>query len=161
LGEQSFDSVYKGKLHTGCLAVVKILNNSKVNGQDFTNKVDTIGSMYNLNVVQIIGFTAEGSKHGFIYEFMLNNSLDKYIFLEQGSVTLNKEKIFDISLRIARGINYLYQGCDKQILYFDIKSHNILFDKKFVLKILDLGLAKFYPNNSIVSLIAANGTIRY
>jgi hypothetical protein len=24
-----------------------------------------------------------------------------------------------------------------------------------------LGLAKFYPNNSIVSLIAANGTIRY
>jgi len=57
-------------------------------------------------VVQLIGFTDEGSKHGLIYEIIPNDSLGKYIFPKQGSVTLSKEKIFDISLRIARGIDY-------------------------------------------------------
>ena len=50
------------------------------NVQDFTNEVDTIRRIYHVNVVQLIGFTAEGSKRGLIYEFMSNGSLDKYIF---------------------------------------------------------------------------------
>jgi serine/threonine protein kinase len=47
-------------------------------------------------------------------------------------------------------------------LHFDIKPHNILLDKKFVIKILDFGLAKLYPtNNSIVPLTAARGMMEY
>ncbi|KAG6780155.1 hypothetical protein POTOM_013009 [Populus tomentosa] len=99
---------------------------------------------------------------GLIYEFMPNGSLDKYIFPKRGSVTLSKEKMFDISLEIARAIDYLYQGCDMQILHFDIKPHNILLDEKFVPNILDFGLAKLYPtNNGIVALTAARGTMGY
>ncbi|KAG6768791.1 hypothetical protein POTOM_027720 [Populus tomentosa] len=162
LGEGGFGSVYKGKLRSGRFAAVKILSNSKANGQDFTNEVDTIGRIYHVNVVQLIGFTAEGSKRGLIYEFMPNGSLDKYIFPKQGSVTLSKEQMFDISLGIAHGIDYLHQGCDMQILHFDIKPHNILLDEKFVPKISDFGLAKLYPtNNSIVALTAARGTMGY
>ena len=63
------------------------------NGQDFTNEIDTIGGIYHVNVVQLIGFTAEGSKRGLIYEFMPNGSLDKYIFPKRGSVTLSKENV--------------------------------------------------------------------
>ncbi|XP_024461566.1 rust resistance kinase Lr10 isoform X2 [Populus trichocarpa] len=162
LGEGGFGSVYKGKLRSGRFAAVKILSNSKANGQDFTNEVDTIGRIYHVNVVQLIGFIAEGSKRGLIYEFMPNGSLDKYIFSKRGSVTLSKEKMFDISLGIARGIDYLHQGCDMQILHFDIKPHNILLDEKFVPKISDFGLAKLYPtNNGIVALTAARGTMGY
>nr|XP_034896857.1 rust resistance kinase Lr10-like [Populus alba] len=70
--------------------------------------------------------------------------------------------MFDISLEIARGIDYLHQGCDMQILHFDIKPHNILLDEKFVPKILDFGLAKLYPtNNGIMALTAARGTMGY
>jgi len=162
LGEGGFGSVYKGKLRSGRFAAVKILSNSKANGQDFTNEVDTIGRIYHVNVVQLIGFTAEGSKRGLIYEFMPNGSLDKYIFPKRGSVTLSKEKMFDISLRIARGIDYLHQGCDRQILHFDIKPHNILLDERFVPKILDFRLAKLYPtNNGIMALTAARRTMGY
>jgi len=162
LGEGGFGLVYKGKLHSGRFAAVKILSNSKANGQDFTNEVDTIGRIYHVNVVQLIGFTAEGLKRGLINEFMPNGSLDKYIFPKQGSVTLSKEKMFDISLGIAHGIDYLHQGCDMQILHFDIKPHNILLDEKFVPKISDFGLAKLYPtNNGIVALTAARGIMRY
>ena len=82
------------------------------NGQDFTNKINTIGRIYHVNVVQLIGFTAKGSKRGFIYEFMPNGSLDKYTFPKRGSVTLSKKKMLDISLGIARGIDYLHQCYD-------------------------------------------------
>ncbi|XWS75270.1 hypothetical protein CRYUN_Cryun01aG0071700 [Craigia yunnanensis] len=70
--------------------------------------------------------------------------------------------MFEIALGVARGIEYLHQGCDMQILHFDIKPHNILLDQKFIPKISDFGLAKLYPvNDSIVSLTAARGTLRY
>jgi serine/threonine protein kinase len=63
---------------------------------------------------------------------------------------------------VARGIEYLHQGCDMQILHFDIKPHNILLNDKFVPKISDFGLAKLYPtNNNTVSLTAARGTMGY
>jgi serine/threonine protein kinase len=138
------------------------LGKSKANGQDFINKGATIGRIHHVNVVQLIGFTVEGSKRALIYEFMPNGSLEKYIFSTQRSIPLSNEKIYEISLGVARGIEYLHQGCDMQILHFDIKPHNILLDEKFVPKISDFGLAKLYPtSNNTVPLTAARGTIGY
>ena len=75
---------------------------------------------------------------------------------------LSKEKMFDISLGIARGIDYLHQGSDMQILHFNIKPHNILIYEKFVPKISNFRLAKLYQkNNGIVALTAARGTMGY
>jgi len=162
LGEGGFGSVYKGKLCSGRSAAVKLLGKSKANGQDFINEVATIGRIHHVNVVQLIGFTVEGLKRALIYEFMPNGSLEKYIFSREGSVPLSNEKMYEISLGVARGIEYLHQGCDMQILHFDIKPHNILLNDKFVPKISDFGLAKLYPtNNNIVPLTAARGTMGY
>ncbi|XP_011015080.1 PREDICTED: probable L-type lectin-domain containing receptor kinase V.3 isoform X2 [Populus euphratica] len=162
LGEGGFGSVYKGKLRSGRFAAVKLLGKSKANGQDFINEVATIGRIHHVNVVQLIGFTVEGSKRALIYEFMPNGSLEKYIFSREGSIPLSNEKMYEISLGVARGIEYLHQGCDIQILHFDIKPHNILLNDKFVPKISDFGLAKLYPtNNNTVPLTAARGTIGY
>ncbi|KAG5226648.1 L-type lectin-domain containing receptor kinase [Salix suchowensis] len=162
LGAGGFGLVYKGKLRSGRFAAVKLLGNSKANGQDFINEVATIGRIHHVNVVQLLGFSVEGSKRSLIYEFMPNGSLERYIFSRQGSVPLSNEKLYEISLGVARGIEYLHQGCDMQILHFDIKPHNILLDEKFVPKISDFGLAKLYPtNNNSVPLTAARGTIGY
>ncbi|KAI5558526.1 hypothetical protein BDE02_17G048200 [Populus trichocarpa] len=162
LGEGGYGSVYKGKLRSGRFAAVKILRKEKANGQDFINEVATIGRIHHCNVVQLIGFSVEGLKHALIYEFMPNGSLEKYIFSRQGSIPLSNQKIYEISLGVARGIEYLHQGCDMQILHFDIKPHNILLDENFIPKVSDFGLAKLYPtNNSVVSLTMARGTMGY
>ncbi|XP_047316307.1 rust resistance kinase Lr10-like [Impatiens glandulifera] len=163
LGEGGFGSVYKGKLRSGNDVAIKMLENSKANGQDFINEVATIGRIHHVNVVQLIGFCAQGSKRALVYDFMPNGSLEKYITSSQvGQSSLSCEQMYNISLGIARGIEYLHQGCDMQILHFDIKPHNILLDENFTPKVSDFGLAKLYPvQNSIVSLTAARGTMGY
>ncbi|XP_011037044.1 PREDICTED: probable receptor-like protein kinase At5g39020 [Populus euphratica] len=162
LGEGGFGTVYKGKLRSGRFAAVKLLGKSKANGQDFINEVATIGRIHHTNVVRLIGFCAEGSKRALVYDFMPNGSLDRHLFSREGSISLSWQKLHQISLGVARGIDYLHLGCDMQILHFDIKPHNILLDENFTPKVSDFGLARLYPTNgSITSLTAARGTIGY
>ncbi|KAK2453260.1 rust resistance kinase Lr10 [Trifolium repens] len=139
-----------------------MLGKSKGNGQDFINEVATIGRIHHTNVVRLIGFCVEGSKRALVYEFMPNGSLDKYISSREDAISLTYKQMYKISLGVARGIAYLHEGCDMQILHFDIKPHNILLDENFIPKVYDFGLAKLYPNDiSIVTLTAARGTIGY
>ncbi|GAU21247.1 hypothetical protein TSUD_11660 [Trifolium subterraneum] len=162
LGEGGFGAVYKGKLRSGPFVAIKMLSKSKGNGQDFINEVATIGRIHHTNVVRLIGFCVEGSKRALVYEFMPNGSLDKYISSREDALSLTYKQMYEISLGVARGIAYLHQGCEMQILHFDIKPHNILLDKNFISKVSDFGLAKLYPNDiSIVTLTAARGTIGY
>ncbi|KAL6012975.1 hypothetical protein ACLOJK_003465 [Asimina triloba] len=163
LGQGGFGSVYKGKLPNGQLVAVKILGKAKGNVQDFINEVASIGRIHHVNIVQLIGFCSEGSKRALTYDFVPNGSLDKHIFSQEGtSSSLSWEKLHEIVLGIARGIEYLHKGCDMQILHFDIKPHNILLNKDFITKVSDLGLAKFYSrDDSIASMTDARGTLGY
>ncbi|KAG6700671.1 hypothetical protein I3842_08G123700 [Carya illinoinensis] len=161
LGEGGFGTVFKGTLRSGRLVAVKMLSQSKANGQDFINEVATIGTIHHVNIVQLIGFCVHGSKRALIYEFMSNGSLNKHIFSSETNI-LNYDKTYDIALGVARGIDYLHQGCDMQILHFDIKPHNILLDENLSPKVSDFGLAKLYPvEDSIVPLTHARGTLGY
>lgn len=167
LGEGGFGTVYKGKLRSGLFVAVKIMVKSKATGQEFINEVATIGRIHHVNVVQLMGFCFEGPKRALIYEFMPNGSLEKYIFRREEEekeihVSLSCEKMYEISFKVASGIDYLHRGCDMQILHFDIKPHNILLDKNFNPTISDFGLAKLYAaDDSIVTLTAARGTMGY
>ncbi|KAK6270213.1 hypothetical protein POUND7_007318 [Theobroma cacao] len=161
LGQGGYGSVFKGKLRSGQFVAIKLLNKSKADGQDFINEVATIGRIHHVNVVRLIGFCVKGSKQALVYDFMQNGSLDKIIFSTESN-TLSWQKLFEITLGVARGIEYIHRGCEMQILHFDIKSHNILLDENFVPKVSDFGLAKLYSvDDSIVSLTAARGTLGY
>ncbi|KAF6171188.1 hypothetical protein GIB67_011249 [Kingdonia uniflora] len=105
LGHGGFGSVFKGKLRSGRLVAVKMLEKSKSNGQDFMSEVATIGRIHHANVVQLSGFCAEGSKRALIYDFMPNGSLEKYIFPQE-------EKIMHLSWEKIFGLAKLYQTDD-------------------------------------------------
>ncbi|RVW18985.1 Rust resistance kinase Lr10 [Vitis vinifera] len=155
--------MYKGKLRSGHIVAVKMLVMSKANGQDFINEVATIGRIHHVNVAGLVGFCIQGSKWALVYDFMLNESLDKFVFLDQGNnIPLNWERLYKIALGVASGIEHLHQGCDMQILHFDIKPHGILLNEDFTPKVSDFGLAKLHSTDeSIVSLTAARGTLGY
>ncbi|KAL1531850.1 LEAF RUST 10 DISEASE-RESISTANCE LOCUS RECEPTOR-LIKE PROTEIN KINASE-like 2.1 [Salvia divinorum] len=165
LGRGGFGNVYKGKFLDGRLVAVKVLNDSNGNGEDFMNEVASISRTSHVNIVALLGFCFEGSKRALIYDFMPNGSLEKFISnnasSSQGS-SLGWEKLFEIALGIARGLEYLHQGCNTRILHLDIKPQNILLDEDMNPRISDFGLAKLCPNrSSIVSMVGARGTIGY
>ena len=164
LGQGAYGTVFKGKVSNDLLVAVKILNNSNGKGEDFINEVATMGQIHHVNVVRLVGYCAEGFRRALIYEFLPNNSLDKYIALGTGRLkpSLSWETLQDIGLGIAKGIEYLHQGCDQRILHFDIKPHNILLDRNFIPKISDFGLAKLCSKDqSAVSMNTTRGTLGY
>uniref|UniRef100_M1A5Y6 non-specific serine/threonine protein kinase n=1 Tax=Solanum tuberosum TaxID=4113 RepID=M1A5Y6_SOLTU len=164
LGQGGYGSVYKGKLHTGSLVAVKVLKESKGGGEEFINEVASISRTSHINIVSLVGFCFEGQHRALIYDFMPNGSLEKFIYDAKCGTNrqLGWQTLYDISLGIARGLEYLHRGCNTRILHFDIKPHNILLDEDFCPKISDFGLAKLCNNKeSIVSLLGARGTIGY
>ncbi|KAL0903369.1 hypothetical protein M5K25_027743 [Dendrobium thyrsiflorum] len=165
LGQGGFGSVYKGELSNGVPVAVKLLEASKSNGDNFVNEVATIGKIHHVNVVRLLGFCSDGTNRALVYEFMPNNSLEKFIFFGDSKKRhefFSIEKLQEIAIGIAQGINYLHQGCNQRILHFDIKPHNILLDYDFNPKISDFGLAKLCSRDqSIVTISAARGTMGY
>ncbi|KAL5763490.1 hypothetical protein ACOSP7_019754 [Xanthoceras sorbifolium] len=163
LGQGGYGGVYKGKLLDGRNVAVKVLNDSKGNGEDFINEVASISRTSHVNIVSLFGFCFEGRRRALIYEFMPNGSLEKFIYEKYSTdKQLKWEKLYQIALGIARGLEYLHRGCSTRILHFDIKPHNILLDENFCPKISNFGLAKICPGReSIISMTGARGTIGY
>nr|KYP34191.1 putative receptor-like protein kinase At5g39030 family [Cajanus cajan] len=164
LGQGGFGAVYKGKLPNNCPVAVKLLNASKRNGEDFINEVASISRTSHINIVTLLGFCLEGRKKALIYEFMTNGSLEKFIYQKgpESIASLSWENLYQISIGIARGLEYLHRGCNTRILHFDIKPHNILLDENFCPKISDFGLAKLCTRKeSIISMSDTRGTLGY
>ncbi|GMY24337.1 LEAF RUST 10 DISEASE-RESISTANCE LOCUS RECEPTOR-LIKE PROTEIN KINASE-like 2.4 [Fagus crenata] len=141
LGQGGYGGVYKGKLLDGKLVAVKVLSESKGNGEEFINEVASISRTFQVNIVTLLGFCYEKQRQALIYEFMPNGSLDKFIYL-QGSSTKNV--------------------LVKKWAYIDVKPQNILLDEDFISKISDYGLAKLCQRKeSIVSMLSMRGTIGF
>lgn len=163
LGQGGYGKVYKGKLSNEILVAVKVLSNFKGEGEDFINEVGSIGRIHHVNVVRLVGYCADGYRRALVYEYLSNDTLQKIISSGNGrGPSLGWEKMLQIAVGIAKGIEYLHQGCNQRIVHFDIKPHNILLDQDFNPKVADFGLAKLCAKEqSAVSMTAARGTIGY
>jgi serine/threonine protein kinase len=162
LGEGGYGTVYRGSLRDGCVVAVKLLQGSKGNVEEFLNEVISICRTSHVNIVSLLGFCLEGPKRALVYEYMANGSLDKYIYLESSDLVVGWEKLQQIAVGIARGLEYLHQGCSTRIIHFDIKPQNILLNQDFCPKIADFGLAKLcHLKDSILSIAEARGTIGF
>ncbi|KAK9045304.1 hypothetical protein V6N11_059191 [Hibiscus sabdariffa] len=127
LGEGGFCSVYKGKLEDGSLVAVKVLKTgvSIGNGEEFLNEVISICKTSHVNIVSLIGYCYTKDKQALLFEFMPNGSLEKFIHNENISTAgrLAWDKLHEIAIGIARGLEYLHRGCSTRILHLDIKPH--------------------------------------
>ncbi|KAA8519988.1 hypothetical protein F0562_014244 [Nyssa sinensis] len=81
LGQGGFGSVYKGKLPNGKEVAVKRLSRGSGQGDsEFKNEVVLMASLQHRNLVRLLGCCLEGTERLLIYEFVINGSLDHFIF---------------------------------------------------------------------------------
>lgn len=144
LGQGGYGSVYKGHLHDGEPLAVKVLNNNGITDkrmeEQFMAEVNTIGRTYHRNLVRLYGFCFEANTKALVYEYMENGSLDNLLFDKKHEIEW--DKLYEIAIGAARGLEYLHHFSQRRIIHYDIKPANVLLDSKFCPKIADFGLAK-------------------
>ncbi|CAJ2662602.1 unnamed protein product [Trifolium pratense] len=162
LGSGGFGSVYKGALPDGTQLAVKQLEGIGQGKKEFRAEVSIIGSIHHLNLVRLKGFCADGTHRLLVYEFMANNSLDKWIFKKKkGEFLLDWDTRFNIAVGTAKGLAYLHEECDSKIVHCDIKPENVLLDDHFTAKVSDFGLAKLMNREQSHVFTTMRGTRGY
>ncbi|XP_043721537.1 G-type lectin S-receptor-like serine/threonine-protein kinase LECRK3 [Telopea speciosissima] len=160
LGKGAFGTVFKGTLNDHRVVAVKRLENV-VNGgeRDFKNEMRAIAKTHHKYLIRLLGYCHDGQNRLLVYEYMSNGSLADFIF------RLERHPSWDervrISLGIARGILYLHEECETQIIHCDIKAQNILMDKDLCPKIADFGLAKLLKPDQTKTFTGVRGTRGY
>ncbi|CAN6894613.1 unnamed protein product [Brassica oleracea] len=122
LGKGGSGTVCKGKLPdtSGRDIALKILKESKGDGEEFINELASMSRASHVNIVSLFGFCNEGSNRAIIYEFMPNGSLDKFIELyrfisKTMSTKMDWKVLYNIALGVAHGLEYLHSSCVSKI----------------------------------------------
>ncbi|CAO2823828.1 unnamed protein product [Amaranthus hypochondriacus] len=149
IGRGGFGTVYKGILKSGLKVAVKTLSaESKQGLREFLSEINTIANVKHPNLVELIGCCVEGANRTLVYEYVVNNSLDRALIgYTSDRSQLNWEKRSAICLGTARALCFLHEELVPHIVHRDIKASNILLDKDFQPKIGDFGLAKLFPDD--------------
>ncbi|XP_009628517.1 receptor protein kinase CLAVATA1-like isoform X3 [Nicotiana tomentosiformis] len=138
------------------VAVKRICNQRKLDNslkKQFLAELQTLSGVRHVNIVTLICCISNENSKILVYEYMENQSLDKWLHPKQGRESLvmispaqNVVLTWDTRLRIAigaaRGLCYMHNHCSPPIIHRDIKSSNILLDNDLNAKVADFGLAK-------------------
>lgn len=148
LGEGGFGPVFKGKLEDGReIAVKKLSQNSNQGKKEFENEAKLLARVQHRNVVNLLGYCTRGAEKLLVYEYISNESLDKFLFKTGRREELDWKRRYDIVGGIARGLLYLHEDSHSCIIHRDIKASNVLLDDKWAPKIADFGMARLFPED--------------
>ncbi|XP_039841875.1 G-type lectin S-receptor-like serine/threonine-protein kinase LECRK3 [Panicum virgatum] len=144
LGKGGFGEIYKGEvsylLVQYHVAVKKlIIKSDEIIEKDFENEVQSIGQIHHKYLVRMIGYCKEGVHRLLVFEYMQGGTLADFISRPERPCW---SCLAEAAVGIAKGLEYLHEGCQSQIIHCDIKPENILFDDKDTPKITDFGIAK-------------------
>ncbi|XVF61862.1 hypothetical protein PTKIN_Ptkin08bG0168300 [Pterospermum kingtungense] len=163
IGKGAFGTVYKGTMMLGgnlkAVAVKRLDKISDQGDREFQTEMQIIGRTHHRNLVRLLGYCQEGANRLFIYEYMINGSLADVLFTPEKRPSWDER--VGIARNIARGLVYLHEECETQIIHCDIKSRNILIDEQGLPKIADFGLAKLLKPDQTKTFTEIRGTKGY
>ncbi|TVU19884.1 hypothetical protein EJB05_36063, partial [Eragrostis curvula] len=142
LGEGGFGPVYKGALQDGQEIAVKRLSTTSQQGQmEMKNEVVLVAKLQHKNLVRVLGCCIQEHERLLVYEFLINNSLDKILFDPARQQELSWEQRHKIIEGVGRGLLYLHEDSRLTIIHRDLKASNILLDKNMNPKISECSAA--------------------
>ncbi|KAF7147587.1 hypothetical protein RHSIM_Rhsim03G0093200 [Rhododendron simsii] len=116
--------------------------------KEWVTEVNVLGVVEHPNLVKLVGYCAEDDERGIqrllVYEYMPNRSVEDHLS-PRSETPLPWAMRLKIAQDAARGLAYLHEGMDFQIIFRDFKSSNILLDEQWNAKLSDFGLARLGP----------------
>nr|XP_011467685.1 PREDICTED: G-type lectin S-receptor-like serine/threonine-protein kinase CES101 [Fragaria vesca subsp. vesca] len=163
LGQGGFGPVYKGVLPDGEQVGIKRLARSSGQGlEEFMNEITLIAELQHSNLVRLLGCCIQGEEKILIYEFMVNKSLDAFLFDSTRRRQLDWQRRVSIIEGIAQGLLYLHKHSRVRVIHRDLKASNILLDENMNPKISDFGMARIFgQNESMANTVRVVGTYGY
>ncbi|BFG22418.1 hypothetical protein CerSpe_086920 [Prunus speciosa] len=172
LGEGGFGGVYRGVIrttedpHKKIDVAVKQLSKRGFQGhKEWVTEVNVLGVVEHANLVKLLGYCAEDDERGIqrllVYEYMPNRSVQDHLS-SRFQIALPWGTRMKIAQDAARGLAYLHEGMEFQIIFRDFKSSNILLDEQWNAKLSDFGLARLGPSDGFSHVsTAVVGTVGY
>ncbi|KAK4349051.1 hypothetical protein RND71_031806 [Anisodus tanguticus] len=147
LGEGGFGRVYKGRLDSNQIVAIKQLDRNGLQGnREFLVEVLMLSLLHHSNLVNLIGYCADGDQRLLVYEYMPLRSLDDHLHdLTPGKKVLDWNTRMKIAAGAAKGLEYLHDRASPPVIYRDLKCSNILLGEGYHPKLSDFGLAKLGP----------------
>ncbi|KAL0382638.1 UNVERIFIED_CONTAM: Serine/threonine-protein kinase PBL27 [Sesamum calycinum] len=148
LGEGGFGRVYKGRLEsTNQIVAIKQLDRNGLQGnREFLVEVLMLSLLHHPNLVNLIGYCADGDQRLLVYEYMPLGSLEDHLHdLPPDKKRLDWNTRMKIAAGAAKGLEYLHDKANPPVIYRDLKCSNILLDEGYHPKLSDFGLAKLGP----------------
>ncbi|XP_004294512.1 PREDICTED: probable receptor-like protein kinase At5g47070-like [Fragaria vesca subsp. vesca] len=169
IGEGGFGCVYRGIVNDDGAKMdvaIKQLNRNGFQGhKEWINEVNFLGVVKHPNLVKLVGYCAEDDERGIqrllVYELMHNRSLEDHLLVRCPSPLPWMTRL-KIAQDAARGLAYLHEEMDFQLIFRDFKPSNVLLDEDFNAKLSDFGLARQGPLEGMTHVsTAVVGTVGY
>uniref|UniRef100_A0A0E0GUD1 Protein kinase domain-containing protein n=1 Tax=Oryza nivara TaxID=4536 RepID=A0A0E0GUD1_ORYNI len=162
LGVGGFGKVYKGVMPGSGIdvAIKKICHDSKQGMREFIAEIVSLGRLRHRNIVQLLGYCRRKGELLLVYDYMINGSLDKYLYGE-GKPILNWAQRINIIKGASSGLLYLHEEWEQVVIHRDIKASNVLLDSNMNRRLGDFGVARLYDHGAEPSTTTIVGTMGY
>ncbi|XP_039039786.1 serine/threonine-protein kinase CTR1-like isoform X2 [Hibiscus syriacus] len=156
IGAGSFGTVHRAEWN-GSDVAVKILMEQDLYAERFKEFLREVAIMKRLrhpNIVLFMGAVTQPPNLSIVTEYLSRGSLFRLLHKPGVREALDERRRLSMACDVAKGMNYLHRH-NPPIVHRDLKSPNLLVDKKYTVKVCDFGLSRLKANTFLSSKSAA------